>query len=150
MIHQEPRIPSRRLIHQNVSYSRYAAISLMLISSTERLVILPFTGYWGAGRSATHPNSAGCLIYRRRIYRQLLLSPSLALGSLSHRGAGPGQSAQGFLPLPFPVCDVGTPGTAGLYMAVESLLRQPNRTWHVRRMSLRIPYVMPTVPGCVW
>lgn len=97
-----------------------------------------------------HPNSAGCLIYRRRIYRQLLLSPSLALGSLSHRGAGPGQSAQGFLPLSFPVCDVGTPGTVGLYMAVESLLRQPNRTWHVRRTSLRIPYVTPTVPGCSW
>ena len=49
VIHQGPRIPFRRLIHQNVSYSRYAAISLMLISSAERLVILPFSGYWGAG-----------------------------------------------------------------------------------------------------
>ena len=90
MIHQEPRIPSRQLIHQSVSYSRYTAISLMLISSMERLVILPFSGCRGAGRSAAHLNSAGRLIYRRHIHNQLLLSPFLALGSLSHGGAGPG------------------------------------------------------------
>ena len=136
MIHQEPRIPSRQLIHQNVSYSRYAAISLMLISSTERLVILPFSGYRGAGRSAAHLNSAGRLIYRRHIYSQLLLSPFLALGSLSHGGTGPGRRwpwpvSSGLSASSFPVCDVGTLGTVGLCMAMQPLLRQPNRTRHV-------------------
>lgn len=51
-----------------------------------------FTVQWllGSWRSAAHLNSAGCLIYRQRVYRQLLLSPFSALGSLSHGGAGPG------------------------------------------------------------
>lgn len=123
------RIPSRRLIHQNVSYSRYAAISLMLISSTERISILPFSGYWGAGRSAVHPNSAGCLIYRAYLQAAAALS-LLGNGPSATEGLVPASQLRAFCPFPSP-CDVGTPGTVGLYMAVESLLRQPNRTQHV-------------------
>lgn len=74
-----------------------------------------FTVQWllGSWRSAAHLNSAGCLIYRQRVYRQLLLSPFSALGSLSHGGAGPGgrwprRQLRAFCPLPSP-CAVSEP-----------------------------------------
>lgn len=74
IIHQRHHVQSSQHIHQIVSYPKYGFILLMLISFMERLAILPFSGYRGAGRNALHVNSAGRLVYRQLIYSQLLIS----------------------------------------------------------------------------
>lgn len=111
IIHQKSRIHSSWHIHQNVSYSKYGFILLMLISSTEGPVMPPGSAYQGTGRTF-------CILIQRVVLFILSLFTAscqfphfLALRSLTHGWAG----------MTVPMIWQPWPGSSGFFCPIHSV-----------------------------